>query len=453
MLFQSYQPQVGFDGINGQSKSMGYQQQHFNNNSAAQFSAEEMKQMLLLQQQLLLQQVMMQQMANTPSVGNMGQAMQPAQVQQYHDNQIQGNQMFGGDTTNNCLGGTVDLNLNLMSLDGNGQMDPNTLELLQQYQNQLNSGNNLSTNMAGSDVVLQPQQNFTEPSPQYIQEQPTKRAYRVEPTISNNNDSLPRLVVSHLPLLDRFSRDGNLLRTYYELSVNDILNLPLIPSDEEYCNRLILNNYSYTPDNLPTYDRSVLRAARFAELALGALANDQVPLALELSNASVMCMRNCGDGPVDESCMYEVARAYLLHGIFRSFRGDFHRYFKYRRVCMTHVGQLENHLGVEALIAAVSFHDALAYMLHNASEDALPDIDQVLPRFKPKSDSFDENGEVESKYGISTNAKAVAGQPHNQMWMQGKYVICFSVAGPFENELILIFLISFEYRCSPSLLK
>lgn len=88
---------------------------------------------------------------------------------------------------------------------------------------------------------------------------------------------------------------------------------------------------------------------------------------------------------------------------------------------MTHVGQLENVPNVEALISAVSFHDALAYMLHNASEEALPDIDQVLPRFDPKKRSeFDETGEVERKYGISTNAKSVAGEPHNQMWMQGE---------------------------------
>lgn len=77
---------------------------------------------------------------------------------------------------------------------------------------------------------------------------------------------------------------------------------------------------------------------------------------------------------------------------------------------------------MEALIAAVSFHDALAYMLHNAREEALPDIDQVLPRFNPSSSGFDECDEIEAKYGISTNAKSVASDPNNQMWIQGKFI-------------------------------
>jgi hypothetical protein len=99
-----------------------------------------------------------------------------------------------------------------------------------------------------------------------------------------------------------------------------------------------------------------LQAARFAELALGALANNQVPLALELSNASVMCMRNCVEEPSHKSCIYDVARAYLLHGIFRSYRGDFVRYFKYRRVCMSHLSQLNvSSLGVVVVAAADVF--------------------------------------------------------------------------------------------------
>jgi hypothetical protein len=323
------------------------------------------------------------------------------------------------------------------SLNNSPQIDANALELLQQYQNQLNvgSGNNsVNMNMGSTNVSVSGfQQNVMQPSPmpsQYVQEQqptyvqeqqPTKRAHRAEPT-SGNTDGLPKSVVSHLPLLDPYNRDGNILRSYFDLSVNDVLNLPPIPSDEQYLNRLNSNNYNYIIDYIPSYDQSVLRAARFAELALGALANDQISLALELSNCSVMCIRNCGDEPTESSCMYEVARAYLLHGIFRSFRGDFMRYFKYRRVCMAHVGQLENTPNAEALIAAVSFHDALAYMLHNASEESLPDIDQVLPRFNPKDNVFDESGEIESKYGISTNARSVAGEPFNQMWMQGEFV-------------------------------
>ena len=50
---------------------------------------------------------------------------------------------------------------------------------------------------------------------------------------------------------------------------------------------------TYLPSNLPWYDQSALNAARFSQLALGALSNDQLGLALELSNASVLCLKNC----------------------------------------------------------------------------------------------------------------------------------------------------------------
>jgi len=398
----------------------GFRQQN-SQATSAQFSAEELKQMLLLQQQLMLQQQQQQQAQQ--SLMALANGNVDANNFNNQGRQLDGrNQMVGG--VNNGMSNVGNMNNmgnmnqemvnvnNNLSIGSNGQMDQSTLELLQQYQNQMNVGSNHSSGMSAGFS--------TQENPPYMQQQslpPNKRAYRA--SSEDDDDGIPKAVRKHLPLLGRLNRDGNLLRSYYDLSVNDILNLPAIPSDEEYCGRLLLNNkLNYTPDNLPIYDHSVLRAARFAELALGALANEQLPLALELSNCSVMCMRNCGDEPVDSSCMYEVARAYLLHGIFRSFRGDFVRYFKYRRVCMTHVGQLEDAQNVEALIAAVSFHDALAYMMHNASEDALPDIDQ-LPKLKCNSNNFDLTGEIESKYGISTNAKYVASEPYNQMWMQG----------------------------------
>jgi hypothetical protein len=39
--------------------------------------------------------------------------------------------------------------------------------------------------------------------------------------------------------------------------------------------------------------------------------------------------------------MFEVARSYFLLGVFRAFRGDMLRYFKYRRVCLTYVSKLD----------------------------------------------------------------------------------------------------------------
>ena len=148
----------------------------------------------------------------------------------------------------------------------------------------------------------------------------------------------PKSVLHHLPLLDKSNADGNRLRSYYDLSVDELFCLPPIPTDEEYCSRL---KVPINPSLLPRFDLAALQAARFAEISLGALANNQVALGLELSNATVMCLRECVEEPVHPSCMYDVARAYLLHGIFRSFRGDMVRYFKYRRVCLTHISQLD----------------------------------------------------------------------------------------------------------------
>ena len=158
---------------------------------------------------------------------------------------------------------------------------------------------------------------------------------------------LPISVARHLPLLQPNSTDGAVLRSYYELSTNDVLNLPPIPTDEEYLDRLsTTSSLSSNTSNggkllLPTFDQSALRAARFAEIALGALANEQLSLARELINACAVCLRDCVNSPAHPSCMYDVSRAYFLLGVIHSFRGDMLRYFKYRRVCMNFIQKLE----------------------------------------------------------------------------------------------------------------
>lgn len=63
--------------------------------------------------------------------------------------------------------------------------------------------------------------------------------------------------------------------------------------------------------------------------------------------------------------------------------------------------------------------------MHNAAEDALPNIDEYLPRLNRNSNN--NNGainansvdEIKSKYGCCTNPTSVATDPLNQMWMQG----------------------------------
>mmetsp|Transcript_6669 Transcript_6669/g.14815 ORF Transcript_6669/g.14815 Transcript_6669/m.14815 type:complete len:711 (-) Transcript_6669:176-2308(-) len=282
--------------------------------------------------------------------------------------------------------------------------------------------NSLLNNLA--NIQTQQQQTaVAAATTQNIQNDDSDRASKRPYTLPPQNTKLPDSVASHLPLLQLNNPNGVILRSYYELSTNDILNLPAIPTEEEYCARLNISR-----NELPIYDQSALRAAQFSELALGALANSQIPLALELSNSSVMCLRNCvGDPPIHKICLYEVARAYLLHGIFRSFRGDSVRYFKYRRVCMTHILQMNNQPNVEFLLAAISFHDAWAYIMHNASEDSLPDIDDSLPRLDNKDVSAPSAGssanshasQIKAKYGCCIDPSSVATDPINQMWMQG----------------------------------
>ena len=82
----------------------------------------------------------------------------------------------------------------------------------------------------------------------------------------------------------------------------------------------------------------------------------------------------------------------------------------------------QNEPQVDALLAAISFHDAWTYMMHNASEDALPEIDGAIPKLNTNDDSCPArtaNEVVMTKYGCDTHPSSVAADPDNQMWMQG----------------------------------
>ena len=75
---------------------------------------------------------------------------------------------------------------------------------------------------------------------------------------------------------------------------------------------------------------------------------------------------------------------------------------------------------VESLLASVSWHDAWSYMMFNANEGLLPEIDIPQLANDPSSHSADESGDpFKSKYGCSTLPVEVANDPINQMWMQG----------------------------------
>ena len=233
----------------------------------------------------------------------------------------------------------------------------------------------------------------------------------------SNTGNLTKSVRKHLPLLEKSSTDGNRLRSYYSLSIDVLFKFPPVPSDEEYCAKL---NIAMNPTVLPQFDLAALRAARFCEVALGAMVGNLIPLSLELSNAAVACLKQCAEEPVHPSCMYDVARAYFLHGMFRSFRGDMPRYFKYRRVCLAKLSQLATGTkGVEALLAAISFHDSWVYMIYNANEKSLPNIDQVIPPVSQSGESLEFVTAAENKYKVSSSPARIASDPKNQMWIQG----------------------------------
>lgn len=161
-------------------------------------------------------------------------------------------------------------------------------------------------------------------------------ARRVKTEAESNGVAAPDTVEAHTPLLSRDSNDGNRLRAFYRLSVDELFALPTIPTDQEYCER---NNISESL--LPGSHKFALKASRFGEIALGAIVHNEVSLAMELCNAVVHCLRECTKDPVKSEYGYEVARAYFLLGAFRAFRGDMVRYFKYRRVCMQHLSKLD----------------------------------------------------------------------------------------------------------------
>jgi hypothetical protein len=144
---------------------------------------------------------------------------------------------------------------------------------------------------------------------------------------------IPEIIASYKHMLDPADADGSRLLAYYRLSIDELFRLPSTPSKEEYS----LN----TDQPLVGRQEAIFSAAKFAELALGAIVKNEVTVAIELHNAAVHCLQEVSHEQVDESIFYEVARTYFLLCIFRSIRGDMVRYFKYRRVALSHVAKLQ----------------------------------------------------------------------------------------------------------------
>jgi hypothetical protein len=151
--------------------------------------------------------------------------------------------------------------------------------------------------------------------------------------ISMDGGAIPRTITQHTQLLEPSNADGTRLYCYYRLSVDEIFRLPatLTSSHDE----------EETTIGPHVAARS---AAQFAELALGALVHNEVAWAMELCNAVVHCLRESVveiDAIVPAAVQFAIAKAYFLLGVFRAYRGDMPRYFKYRRVCMAYLSKME----------------------------------------------------------------------------------------------------------------
>eukprot|EP00529_Nitzschia_sp_RCC80_P017339 CAMPEP_0113523382 /NCGR_PEP_ID=MMETSP0014_2-20120614/45677_1 /TAXON_ID=2857 /ORGANISM="Nitzschia sp." /LENGTH=843 /DNA_ID=CAMNT_0000421471 /DNA_START=181 /DNA_END=2713 /DNA_ORIENTATION=+ /assembly_acc=CAM_ASM_000159 len=229
-------------------------------------------------------------------------------------------------------------------------------------------------------------------------------------------NGVPKTIAAHTHLLELSDPDGTRLRSYFRLSVDELFVFPPTPTDEEYCLRL--NIPGMTPRMIPGTHLAALSAVRFAEVALGAIVHNEVTLAMELCNAVVHCLKESVTEPVQPPYMFEVAKSYFLLGVFRAFRGDMLRYFKYRRVCLTYVSKLDNDANAATLLAAVAFLDAWAYMIYNADESKLPKIDDAIPPVE-RADKEPGSTTTEMEYSIKTNPGCIASEPRNQNWIQG----------------------------------
>jgi len=210
----------------------------------------------------------------------------------------------------------------------------------QALQQQLNQLNYITQQQ---QVLAQQQMTIGQDLEETQLDQPAAQRIRMDKDVAANNRLVADTVAAHVKLLARDSIDGNRLRAYYRLSVDELFSLPPIPTDEDYFARLGIPMPHIVPKGL----QNALLAARFSEIALGALVHDEVALAMELCNATVHCLRKCVEEPVEQSYLFEVSRAYFLLGVFRAFRGDTERYLKYRRVCMTHLSQLQDEVSRE----------------------------------------------------------------------------------------------------------
>ena len=250
---------------------------------------------------------------------------------------------------------STDMSQQVQQMMGTASSQMTLIQKLQQQQQQQQQ------QMGSNGVAGVPPMNGMMGSSNDGDQQPLARRLRREPGTEDATDpaSIPKTIASHTHLLERSDTEGNRLRAYYRLSIDELYRLPLTPSDEEYCAKLNASKNGdgdlMTPATIPGAHLAALSASRFAEISLGAVVHQEISLAMELCNAVVHCLRECVQEPVQDPYLYEVARAYFLLGVFRACRGDMERYFKYRRVALAYAAKLPVRCIYILMMVLVSF--------------------------------------------------------------------------------------------------
>jgi len=312
--------------------------------------------------------------------------------------------LYGSQSTTG-LGGMYDVN-NSGVTQQQQQQQLSYLQQLQAQQQQF-QGHYMGKNGDNGSISQKPQSRDSNDGPA------AQRPKLTSDPAQSRSTTMAQMAIKYAHLLNKSNADGNRLRSFYHLSIDELFRFPPVPSDEEYAAKLMMNGHSKM--GLTKNDRAALQGARFSEIALGALANNQVLLACKLSNATVACLTECVSDSVHPLRTFELAKTYFLHGMFRSLRGDFIRYFKYRRVCLLHLSLINETPGIHSVLSAIAFHDAWIYMLYNADKEKLPNIDANFPQLPHQPSPNNKH----NKYGISTNACDISCDPSNQMWLQG----------------------------------
>lgn len=85
----------------------------------------------------------------------------------------------------------------------------------------------------------------------------------------------------------------------------------------------------------------------------------------------------------------------------------------------------------------MAYLDAWAYMIYNASDTSIPEVDESIPM--PDGGTFPavaSSSEVESKYSIRVDVQSNSCDPRNKNWIQGAPVVYLNNEAPLGSRII-----------------